>query len=74
MRISLDGLGTSLGTYGLEGRARCVPDEVVDRGLPRSLLYNSASVVICLYPQLIEAGKYRAVIDRCYPLMPEPLC
>ena len=24
--------------------------------------------------QLIEAGKYRAVIDRCYPLMPEPLC
>ena len=53
MRISLDGLGTSLGTYGLEGRARCVPDEVVDRGLPRSLLYNSASVVICLYPQIL---------------------
>jgi hypothetical protein len=29
--------------------------------------------VLFLKQQLIEAGKYRAVIDRCYPLMPEPV-
>jgi len=37
-------LSPSRGSYGIEGRARSVPDEMVDRGLQRPLPDNTADI------------------------------
>jgi len=44
----MDGSGRCARAYGSEGRARCVPDEVVDRGLPRPLPDNTTGIATCL--------------------------
>jgi hypothetical protein len=47
-RTGLDGPEQQTGIYGLEGRARRVPDEMVDPGLPWPLPDNTAGIAIWL--------------------------
>ena len=47
-QTATDGPGQCAHSYGLEGRARHVPDEVVDRGLSRPLADNTEGVATWL--------------------------